>query len=65
MKFWKIFWTLNLVVAGAGFAFITAVVTVKGVNDLRLLEVCAGKPGKVIDTGEGPLGGAEINDRLR
>ena len=35
MKFWEIFWTLNLVVAGAAFAFITAVVTVKGVNDLR------------------------------
>jgi hypothetical protein len=29
MKFWEIFWTLNLVVAGAGFSFITAVVTVK------------------------------------
>jgi len=35
MKFWEIFWTLNLVVAGAAFAFITAVVTVKGVTDLR------------------------------
>jgi len=35
MKYWEIFWTLNLVVAGAAFAFITAVVTVKGVKDLR------------------------------
>ena len=35
MKFWQIFWALNLVVAGTAFAFITAVVTVKGVNDLR------------------------------
>jgi hypothetical protein len=35
MKFWEIFWTINLVVAGAAFAFITVVVTAKGVNDLR------------------------------
>jgi hypothetical protein len=35
MKFWQIFWTLNLVVAGTAFAFITVVVTFKGVNDLR------------------------------
>ena len=35
MKYWEIFWTLNLVVAGAAFAFITVVVTTKGVNDLR------------------------------
>ena len=35
MKFWEIFWTLNLVIAGAAFAFITVVVTIKGVNDLR------------------------------
>jgi hypothetical protein len=35
MKFWQVFWTLNLVVAGTAFAFITVVVTFKGVNDLR------------------------------
>ena len=35
MKYWQIFWTLNLVVAGTAFAFITVVVTVKGVGDLR------------------------------
>ena len=35
MKYWEIFWTLNLVVAGTAFAFITVVVTIKGVNDLR------------------------------
>jgi hypothetical protein len=35
MKYWEIFWTLNLVVAGAAFAFITVIVTVKGVKDLR------------------------------
>lgn len=35
MKYWQIFWTLNLVVAGAAFAFITIVVTYKGLNDLR------------------------------
>ena len=35
MKAWEIFWTLNLVIAGAAFAFITVVVTVKGVKDLR------------------------------
>jgi len=35
MKYWQIFWTLNLVIAGGAFAFITVVVTFKGVNDLR------------------------------
>jgi hypothetical protein len=35
MKYWEIFWTVNLVVAGAAFAFITVVVTIKGVGDLR------------------------------
>lgn len=35
MKFWQLFWTLNLIIAGTAFAFITAVVTVKGVKDLR------------------------------
>jgi hypothetical protein len=35
MKFWQLFWTLNLLVAGSAFAFITIVVSVKGINDLR------------------------------
>jgi len=35
MKFWEIFWTLNLLVAGTTFAFITLAVTIKGVRDLR------------------------------
>ena len=35
MEFWKIFWTLNLLVAGTAFAFITVAVTIKGVKDLR------------------------------
>jgi hypothetical protein len=34
---WAIFWTIWLVIAGASFAFITAVVTVLGVRDLRAL----------------------------
>ena len=35
MKFWLLFWTLNLLIAGAAFAFITVVVSIKGVGDLR------------------------------
>jgi len=35
MKFWQWFWTLNLVIAGTAFAFITVVVTIKGIGDLR------------------------------
>ena len=35
MKYWQIFWTLNLVIAGMAFAFITLAVTIKGVKDLR------------------------------
>lgn len=35
MRFWELFWTLSLVVAGAAFAFITLVVIVKGGPDLR------------------------------
>lgn len=35
MKIWELFWTLNLLIAGTAFAFITVVVTVKGVKDLR------------------------------
>ncbi|MFN2531374.1 MAG: hypothetical protein ABR555_08760 [Pyrinomonadaceae bacterium] len=36
MNLWLWFWTISLVVAGASFAFITIVVTLKGVRDLRL-----------------------------
>ena len=34
MESWKLFWTIFLVVSGGSFAFITAVVTVKGFRDL-------------------------------
>ena len=32
---WVLFWTLWLLVAGASFAFITAVVTILGFRDLK------------------------------
>jgi hypothetical protein len=35
MNPWLVFWTLMLVVAGASFALITLVVTVRGLRDLR------------------------------
>jgi hypothetical protein len=35
MNPWLLFWTVGLVVAGASFAFITIVVTVRGFLDLR------------------------------
>jgi len=35
MIFWLSFWTVALLVAGVSFACITAVVTVRGVSDLR------------------------------
>lgn len=35
MKYWEIFWTFCLLVAGGAFAFITLVVIVKGGPDLR------------------------------
>jgi hypothetical protein len=35
MNPWLLFWTIALVVAGASFAFITVVVTVRGFLDLR------------------------------
>jgi hypothetical protein len=34
---WAAFWTVWLLVAGASFAFITAVVTVLGFSDLKAL----------------------------
>ena len=35
MNVWLWFWTVSLLVAGSSFAFITIVVTIKGVSDLR------------------------------
>jgi len=35
MKYWQMFWTISLVVAGISFAFITVVVTIRGYKDLR------------------------------
>ncbi len=35
MRFWQLFWTLWLVVAGSSFAFITLMVTIRGGRDLR------------------------------
>lgn len=35
MKYWEVFWTLCLVIAGTTFAIITLVVIVKGGPDLR------------------------------
>lgn len=35
MNLWLWFWMVSLIVAGASFAFITVVVTVKGGHDLR------------------------------
>ncbi len=37
MNYWQIFWTVWLVIAGVSFAAITAVVTVKGYKDLRVM----------------------------
>jgi hypothetical protein len=34
---WALFWTAWLLIAGASFAFITAIVTVFGVRDLKNL----------------------------
>ena len=35
MKFWQLFWEVSLIVSGTAFAFITAVVTIKGFRDIR------------------------------
>jgi hypothetical protein len=35
MRYWEIFWTLCLLIAGGAFAIITIVVIVKGGPDLR------------------------------
>lgn len=34
MKIWELFWTVCLIVAGGAFAFITAIVIIKGIPDL-------------------------------
>ncbi len=35
MRFWQLFWTISLIVAGSSFAFITLMVSVRGGRDLR------------------------------
>ena len=35
MRNWQIIWTVSVVVAGLAFAFVTVVVSLKGVQDLR------------------------------
>ncbi len=35
MNYWRIFWTLWLVIAGLSFAAITVIVSVRGYRDLR------------------------------
>jgi len=37
MKAWEAFWGVALLIAGASFAGITAVVAIRGFNDLRIL----------------------------
>jgi len=37
MKGWEVFWTVWLVISGASFALITAVVTVLGFRDLKAM----------------------------
>ena len=37
MRFWQLFWTIWLVVAGSSFAFITLMVMLKGGKDLRVM----------------------------
>lgn len=35
MRAWYLFWMASFVVAGSAFAFIAAVVSVRGITDLR------------------------------
>jgi hypothetical protein len=35
MRFWQLFWTISLVIAGSSFALITLIVSIKGGRDLR------------------------------
>lgn len=37
MRAWEIFWTVWLVISGASFALITAIVTVLGFRDLKVM----------------------------
>jgi hypothetical protein len=37
MRAWGIFWTVWLVISGASFAIITAIVTVLGFRDLKAM----------------------------
>ncbi len=37
MRGWEIFWTVWLVISGASFALITAIVTVLGLRDLKAM----------------------------
>jgi hypothetical protein len=37
MKYWYYFWTANFILAGSAFVFITLVVLVRGVGDLRAM----------------------------
>ena len=54
MRFWQLFWAINLVVAGAAFALITVVVTVKGVKDLKEM---FSRLGEQQGDGQGPPAG--------
>ena len=47
---WLNFWTVSLVIAGASFAVITAIVTVKGFADLR--EMFKGLKKQQVDSRE-------------
>jgi hypothetical protein len=35
MRYWVLFWTAGILIAGFSFAFVTIVVTIKGGRDLR------------------------------
>jgi hypothetical protein len=37
MKYWYYFWTANFILAGTAFAFITLIVLVRGIGDLRVM----------------------------
>ena len=37
MKAWEYFWTASLVISGVAFAGITAIVSVRGFRDLRMM----------------------------
>jgi hypothetical protein len=35
MRFWQIFWTAGVLISGLSFAFVTVMVSLRGVKDLR------------------------------